>query len=47
VIVGRFEGHHSTIRTVVWSEDGGEVYSGSEDGEIRKWKVVGPSSKTK
>lgn len=40
-ILSRFSGHQNLIRSVVWTEDGGQVFSASLDGMDYRWTVLG------
>ncbi len=40
-ILGRFPGHKDLIRSLVWTEDGQQVFSTSLDGQDLRWTVLG------
>jgi WD40 repeat protein len=41
MILGRFSGHKDLVRSLVWAEDGQQVFSASLDGQDLRWTVLG------
>ena len=34
------KGHNNSVHSLCWSKDGAHIFSGSEDGTIRKWQLI-------